>query len=140
MDGFMSVIGSASIHQARLQSTFLTRCLKIRPSSELIPLIYPLPPPRLPTCLPPQRTTPPTLLPSAPSAVRFFPPQTRCGCGCADAFLDDREAERELKSHRGAHGERTGLIPSSCLDVLGIPAAFYWFRVARKRQNQKYCI
>lgn len=99
----------------------------------LIPLIYPLPPLRLPTALPP----PHALLPSAPSAARFSPPQTRCGSGCADTFLADREAAREPRSHRDAHGERTGLIPSSRRDVPVIPAAFPRFRVARKGESKQ---
>lgn len=45
MDECASAIGAAPIHQARLHCSFRTRGLERRPSSELIPLIHPLPPP-----------------------------------------------------------------------------------------------
>lgn len=93
-----------------------------------------LPPPSPPA---PDSAPPHALLPSAPSAARFSPPQTRCGSGCADTFLADREAAREQRSHRDAHGERTGLIPTSRRDVLVIPAAFPRFRVARKGESKQ---
>lgn len=58
-DGWLHVCNRYGVDPSGASLVEFPDAVKILPSSELIPLIYPLPPLRLPTCLPP--THPPPL-------------------------------------------------------------------------------